>query len=208
MTLQKVKPGDPLVIPAPTFNTFVDAANDFLARRQDQFQGSRPAARHSKIVLVRNDSGADRARFDVLGIDAPVFGPADAWCHGHGFLSVAMQRAMARAEGFRGALVDSGPMDAHDSRAPRCQGPSDVRAFFNRPRGKSRNWPWGNEDAGRTHRKGNVLSESSAPGGPSSGQAGVESRAVAASGRRRHRGASLPQSRCTVRAKKNRSRWA
>ena len=78
MTLQKVKPGDPLVIPAPTFNTFVDAANDFLARRQDQFQGSRPAVRHSGIVLVRNDSGADRRRFDVLGIDGPVFAPADA----------------------------------------------------------------------------------------------------------------------------------
>jgi len=69
--LKKVKPGDPLVIPAPTFNTFVDAANDFLGRRHDQFQGSSPAARHNGIVLVRNDSGADRDRFDVLGVSAP-----------------------------------------------------------------------------------------------------------------------------------------
>jgi len=76
--LNKVQSGDPLKIPAPTFNTFVDTANDFLARRHDQFQGSRPAARHSGIVLVRNDSGADRARFDVLGIDSPLFAPADA----------------------------------------------------------------------------------------------------------------------------------
>jgi hypothetical protein len=30
--LKKVKPRDPLVIPATTFNTFVDAARDFLAR--------------------------------------------------------------------------------------------------------------------------------------------------------------------------------
>jgi hypothetical protein len=74
--MNKVKPGDPLVIPAPTFNTFVDAANDFLARRHDRFQGSRPAARHSGIVLVRNDSGADRARFDLLGIEGPVIAPA------------------------------------------------------------------------------------------------------------------------------------
>jgi len=75
-TLKKVKPGDPLTFPATTFNTFVDSANDFLARRHDQFQGSRPSARHSGIVFVRNDSGADRSRFDVLGVSSPVFNPS------------------------------------------------------------------------------------------------------------------------------------
>ncbi|MCJ7544506.1 MAG: hypothetical protein MUP47_08090 [Phycisphaerae bacterium] len=34
--LRKVRPGDPLVIPALAYNTFVDAARDFLARQQDQ----------------------------------------------------------------------------------------------------------------------------------------------------------------------------
>ncbi len=32
--LQKVKPGDSLVVPAQTFNTFVDAAREYLPRRQ------------------------------------------------------------------------------------------------------------------------------------------------------------------------------
>lgn len=32
--LRKVKPGDPLSIPAATFNTFVDAAQHFLRRQR------------------------------------------------------------------------------------------------------------------------------------------------------------------------------
>ncbi len=74
--MKKVKPGDPLVIPAATFNTFVDAARDFLARQHQQTQAGTPSGRHNCIVLVRNDSGADRERFDVLGISGPVFDPA------------------------------------------------------------------------------------------------------------------------------------
>ena len=34
--MQKVKRGDPLVIPASTFNTFVDAARDFQKRQSDR----------------------------------------------------------------------------------------------------------------------------------------------------------------------------
>jgi hypothetical protein len=74
--LQKVKPGDPLVIPAVAYNTFVDAACDYLARQRDQTQIARPGARHGGIVLVRNDCGADRGRFDVLGVAGAVFDPA------------------------------------------------------------------------------------------------------------------------------------
>jgi hypothetical protein len=59
-TLKKVKAGDPLVIPAATFNTFVDAARDFLARQHRQTQSGTPSGRHNCIVLVRNGSGADR----------------------------------------------------------------------------------------------------------------------------------------------------
>lgn len=40
--LTKVRPGDPLRIPAATFNTFVDAAQDFLRRQRDI--GRTPAA--------------------------------------------------------------------------------------------------------------------------------------------------------------------
>ena len=76
MNLQKVNPGDPLVIPAVAYNTFVDAARDYLARQQDQAQTRQAGARHSGIVLVRNDSGSDRSRFDVLGVAGAVFDPA------------------------------------------------------------------------------------------------------------------------------------
>jgi hypothetical protein len=76
--LKKVKPGDPLAIPAATFNTFVDAAQDFLRRQRDV--GRTPVADRPpfETVLLKNASGADRGRFDVLGIDAPVFTPTDS----------------------------------------------------------------------------------------------------------------------------------
>jgi hypothetical protein len=75
-TLKKVKPGDPLVIPAAAYNTFVDAAREFLARQHRQAQAGTPSGRHNCIILVRNDSGADRQRYQVLGIDWPIFDPA------------------------------------------------------------------------------------------------------------------------------------
>ena len=75
-SLKKVNPGDPLVIPAGAYNTFVDVARDYLDRRQDQGQEAHPAARHSGIVLVRNDAGEDvTSRFAVLGIDGPDITP-------------------------------------------------------------------------------------------------------------------------------------
>ena len=42
--LRKVRSGNPLVIPAGTYNTFVDAARDYLDCRQDQAQTAKPAA--------------------------------------------------------------------------------------------------------------------------------------------------------------------
>jgi len=39
-TLRKVKPDDSLVIPAATFNTFVDSARDFLARQRPDAAGA------------------------------------------------------------------------------------------------------------------------------------------------------------------------
>jgi len=81
-TLRKVRSGDPLVIPAATFNAFVDAAQDFQGRQRSATQHSAPDWRQTGITPVRNDSGADRARFDVLGISGPVITPtanADAF---------------------------------------------------------------------------------------------------------------------------------
>ena len=76
MSLRKVKPGDPLVIPAATFNTFVDAAQDFLARQHRQAQVGMPFRRPTDIVFVRNDTGWHRYRYDVLGIEGMLFNPA------------------------------------------------------------------------------------------------------------------------------------
>jgi len=77
-TLKKVKPGDPLAIPAATFNTFVDAAQEHLRRQQSI--GRTPAADRPpfETILLKNASGADHGRFNVLGIDAPVFTPTDS----------------------------------------------------------------------------------------------------------------------------------
>ena len=74
----KVRSGDPLRIPAETFNTFIDTARDFKSRRQSSTRDPGPDIRQTDIIPVRNDSGGDRFRFDVLGICGPVFPPADS----------------------------------------------------------------------------------------------------------------------------------
>ena len=74
---RKVSPGQPLAIPAEAWNASMDAARDF-QRRQRRWGSTSPAvASDSAIIIVRNDSGANRARFDVLGIDSPIFSPDD-----------------------------------------------------------------------------------------------------------------------------------
>ena len=75
-TLRKVKSGDPFKMPAATFNAFVDAARGHRDRQHASGQQPKPTERHSGIVQVRNDSGSDRDRFDVLGIASPIFSPA------------------------------------------------------------------------------------------------------------------------------------
>jgi len=74
---RKVRSGEPLAIPANTFNAFIDAA---VAHRQQQNVGGGrlPAYRQASIVLVRNDSGSDVGQFGVLGISGVVFDPATA----------------------------------------------------------------------------------------------------------------------------------
>ncbi len=74
--LRKVQSGQPLAIPAAAYNAFVDAALDLRRRTAGIGQESRPSAPQPGVVLVRNDSGADRGRFEVLGVDAPVIDPA------------------------------------------------------------------------------------------------------------------------------------
>jgi len=75
--MKKVQSGDALKIPAATFNTFIDAARDFRSRQQGSHQTAQQRFRSSGIILVKNTSGYDRERFDILGIDGPIFTPTD-----------------------------------------------------------------------------------------------------------------------------------
>ena len=75
--MKKVHSGDPLDIPAATFNTFIDSARDFLARQNDTSRQHGRDLRSSGIILVKNVSGGDRERFHILGIKEPVISASD-----------------------------------------------------------------------------------------------------------------------------------
>jgi len=75
--LKKVRPGDPLIIPAATFNAFIDAAYDFQQRQCSITQSHYRELRQTGIVLIRNESGADRERFDVLGVTGTIVKPSE-----------------------------------------------------------------------------------------------------------------------------------
>lgn len=74
--LKKVRPGQALHIPATGYNAFVDAARAHKAQSQGG-RGQAPPPRGSGIVPVKNSSGGDRDRFDVLGISDLVYDPTE-----------------------------------------------------------------------------------------------------------------------------------
>jgi len=75
----KVSPGQPLNgFPAAVYNAMLECIADLRSRRLGV--GGAAAGgdlRQSSLVRVRNDSGADRDQFDVLGLDVPLVLPAD-----------------------------------------------------------------------------------------------------------------------------------
>ena len=73
--MKKVQSGDPLVVPAQAYNAFIDAAKDFQQRTRHVGQTATPGYRSAGIVLVKNQSGTDRLRFDVLGLGDPIILP-------------------------------------------------------------------------------------------------------------------------------------
>ncbi len=75
--LKKVRTGEKLVIPAATFNTMIDAARDFKRRQQNRASTGQAYFHQTGIVLVANNSGGDRNRFDVLGVTEPIIRPED-----------------------------------------------------------------------------------------------------------------------------------
>ena len=77
MSFRRVKAGEPVRIPAAAYNAWCEAAEAHQAGNAElcrQTSGDRPECTR---VKVRNDSGADRSRFDVLGISGPLFTPTD-----------------------------------------------------------------------------------------------------------------------------------
>lgn len=75
--LKKVQSGDPMVIPAQTFNAFVDAAFDFQRRQRSVKREGQATFQQNGVILVRNNTGGDLDRFAAVGIDAPIIGPDD-----------------------------------------------------------------------------------------------------------------------------------
>ncbi|MGD9692395.1 MAG: hypothetical protein AB7G17_13240 [Phycisphaerales bacterium] len=75
--LTKVRPGQPLRIPAAAYNAFVDAAKATRGVRQDN---ARDAVREQTRFLtpIKNSTGATIPRFGVLGVSAPLFDPVEA----------------------------------------------------------------------------------------------------------------------------------
>ncbi|MDL5055722.1 hypothetical protein QQ056_19520 [Oscillatoria laete-virens NRMC-F 0139] len=75
--MRKVSPGQPLRIPATTFNTLVDAAEDFKSRSHNRSSQATPTDTKNGLITIRNMSGFDCNRFDVLVLTSIVIGPGD-----------------------------------------------------------------------------------------------------------------------------------
>ena len=73
--LTHVRPGDPMEIGAGTFNAMVDAAKAHQGGRHGLGRTTRPDIRQGNIVVVRNDSGFDLDRYNVLGLSGVLFDP-------------------------------------------------------------------------------------------------------------------------------------
>ena len=75
--LQKVTSGQKFRPSAAVWNTFVDAARDYLQRQLNGGASAPSTGRTPGVVLVQNGTGADLDIFQVIGLEAPVFGPDD-----------------------------------------------------------------------------------------------------------------------------------
>jgi len=67
--LRKVTAGQKLRIPVDTWNTLIDAAQDYQRRSLHRGSASARELRSTGIVLVKNTSGQDCFRYDILGLD-------------------------------------------------------------------------------------------------------------------------------------------
>jgi len=100
--LSKVRAGEPLRIPAKAYNAFVDAALDQQQRSMSTNGDALRDRQQSSLVLVKNESGAARARFDVLGIDGPIITRAN---NGEAFRSRIALRGVTPTAAHAGRFV-------------------------------------------------------------------------------------------------------
>lgn len=74
---RKAYAGQRLKIPATAWNAMLDAARAHLAQTNRAAKPPAQVPPHAATVLVQNNSGLARDRFDVLGIDGPLIPPHD-----------------------------------------------------------------------------------------------------------------------------------
>jgi hypothetical protein len=72
-----VQPGDDFIIGAKAYNAFADAAKDFHQKKLSRTSQTTPGMQSQDTILVRNQTGGPRKRFEILGINEPVFAPSD-----------------------------------------------------------------------------------------------------------------------------------
>lgn len=76
--MRKVRPGDKLEIPAAAYNAFIDAAQYVAQHQHDKARAlAADELRRQDYVLIRNDSGTPRDRFDILGINGVLIKPTE-----------------------------------------------------------------------------------------------------------------------------------
>lgn len=73
-----LRPGEKIRISANAWNRFLNAAKWVEAHREQIAAQPKRETPEGQIALVRNDSGTDKNRGDVLGIGDPVFDPGDS----------------------------------------------------------------------------------------------------------------------------------
>ena len=79
MTIERKQAGDPLVFPADAYNAFADTAEAHQQGTLDaeNLPAAEPPQQQSGVIWVKNGTGNDRGRFDVVGLSTPIVQPSE-----------------------------------------------------------------------------------------------------------------------------------
>ena len=75
--LKKVQAGQRMEIPAEAYNAFIDAVRQERARRHSIEQDAGVELRQTGIIKVRNQTGANQDRYNILALRSPIVSPTD-----------------------------------------------------------------------------------------------------------------------------------